>query len=681
MYTYTGIRKWLSILLMPGILFLFIHETAAQNVGIGTMTPAAKLHIVGSVDTTQLILDANSTQSNTNPLIKLRKSDGSELMWIHSDSPFNTFIGLNTGRVNNQASGGIHNTFIGSNAGYANTTGGQNTALGFNALRLNTDRGNLVAIGDSALFNNGVGVSQPWHAQSNTAIGSKSMYTNTTGYANTAIGLYALYSNMEGYENTAIGAYSLFSNTYASSNTAIGANAMYSNTTGGANTALGIYSLYSNTTGNLNVALGFHNLSSNTTANQNIALGAFALDAQSFTNGGTDWTSDNVAIGVEALYLNQPTSINNGIQNTAIGNQSLHDNTIGFQNVATGYNALTANTSGSENTAIGTKALLSQSYSPGFAWATDNVAIGFEALKSNQPVSTTTGVSNTAVGTFALTANTSGFDNTGSGTAALYSNTTGAANTATGRQSLFYTTTGSFNTASGFKALRNNVIGEYNTANGAFALHESNGTGNTGIGYYALYVNSTGTYNTALGYNANPSIGTLTNATVIGDFATVNASNKVRIGNSSVTVIEGQVAYSWPSDGRFKENIQEDVSGLDFIMKLKPVSYNFNRLKYAQFIHQFLTPDSEKELADASQGRSVGFIAQDVEKIIQQTGFTSFDAVHAPSNETDNYSMGYAEFVVPLVKAMQEQQKMIDELSKANQDLVHRIEVLESREQ
>jgi len=82
-----------------------------------------------------------------------------------------------------------------------------------------------------------------------------------------------------------------------------------------------------------------------------------------------------------------------------------------------------------------------------------------------------------------------------------------------------------------------------------------------------------------------------------------------------------------------------------------------------------MTPEHELLLEKQSQSRSVGFIAQDVERIIQQTGFTSFDAVHAPANETDNYSMGYSEFVVPLVKAVQEQQIQIDALQKENETL------------
>ncbi len=530
------------------------------NVGINTNIPLGKFHIVGSDNTSQLIIDANSTQDNAHPFIKLRNNLGQDLMWIHSDNYSNCFIGVEAGKGNSISEGlGTANTFIGSAAGSQNT-------IGIN----------------------------------NTAVGESALYHNTKGPSNTAIGAGALYHN---------------------------------------------------SIGSSNIAIGENSLEGNSTGSESVAIGTDALLLQDFNNNDTVWKSGNVAIGYSSMQYNRPTSKSNGINNTAIGNYSLFYNAIGSKNTAIGYSALHENTEGVANTAE-----------------------GYYALYSN-----TTGVNNTAAGIEALTANTTGLENTATGSSALYSNISGSENSATGRQALFYNSTGNYNTANGFKALRSNTTGEYNTANGAFALHDSGGTGNTGIGYYALYLNNTGTYNTALGYNANPSVGTLTNATAIGDFATVNASNKVRIGSASVTVIEGQVAYSWPSDGRFKENIKDDVSGLDFIMKLKPVSFNFNRLKYAQFIHQFLTPDREEELVHDSQSRSVGFIAQDVEKTIQQTGFSSFDAVHPPTNETDNYSLGYAEFVVPLVKAVQEQQTIIENQQHQIDVLIKRIEVLEKK--
>ncbi len=54
-------------------------------------------------------------------------------------------------------------------------------------------------------------------------------------------------------------------------------------------------------------------------------------------------------------------------------------------------------------------------------------------------------------------------------------------------------------------------------------------------------------------------------------------------------------------------------------------------------------------------------MAQDVEKILQEFN-TGFSAVTKPENETDRYAIRYAEFVMPLINAIKEQQKQIDEL-------------------
>jgi hypothetical protein len=55
-----------------------------------------------------------------------------------------------------------------------------------------------------------------------------------------------------------------------------------------------------------------------------------------------------------------------------------------------------------------------------------------------------------------------------------------------------------------------------------------------------------------------------------------------------------------------------------------------------------------------------GFIAQEVEKTARELGY-DFSGVDKPQNEHSLYGLRYAEFVVPLVKAVQEQQKIIEE--------------------
>ena len=68
---------------------------------------------------------------------------------------------------------------------------------------------------------------------------------------------------------------------------------------------------------------------------------------------------------------------------------------------------------------------------------------------------------------------------------------------------------------------------------------------------------------------------------------------------------------------------------------------------------------SDADYLESSSIVRTGFIAQEVEAAAKKVGF-DFDGVSTPENETDLYGIRYAEFVVPLVKAMQEQQEIIE---------------------
>lgn len=129
------------------------------NVGVGTSSPSYKFHIKGTSDASQLVITANSIQSNTQPLLKFIKSDGTDLLSLHSDNINNVFLGLNAGKSNlgssyniflgstaemNNISGAV-NTFVGHYAGGSNTTGGSNTFLGKAAGASNLGSGNVFA--------------------------------------------------------------------------------------------------------------------------------------------------------------------------------------------------------------------------------------------------------------------------------------------------------------------------------------------------------------------------------------------------------------------------------------------------------------------------------------------------------------------------------------------------------
>jgi trimeric autotransporter adhesin len=479
----------------------------------------------------------------------------------------------------------------------------------------------------------------------NVFLGLGAGQSNTIGQSNTAVGEHALNANTEGKFNSAYGYYALAANTIGSDNTANGYRTLYSNTTGSNNTANGHSALYSNTTGGNNTANGRSALYSNTTGN------------------------NNTGNGPVTLYSNTT-----GSSNTANGYYALASNTIGNNNTAMGVDALNGNSTASQNTGIGNGALFTQSFSNGgTAWVSGNTAVGYASLYANQPTSTLEGINNTAVGNLALTANTTGWDNTGIGVTALYTNTGGYENTATGRQSLFYNTIGKDNTASGYKALRNNSTGEQNSANGVYALYSNtDGVYNTSSGSYALFGNTTGYGNTALGSFADVSTVDLHNATAIGYSAITEASNKVQVGNIDVTSIGGQVGWTSFSDGRYKKNIKEDVKGLSFINSLRPITYTVDINGLNAYYDKGSKYDSAYTKAKASRQSSAneaakivhnGFIAQDVEKAAQLIGY-NFSGVDKPQTKDGLYGLRYSDFVVPLVKAVQEQQSIIETLQK-----------------
>jgi hypothetical protein len=72
--------------------------------------------------------------------------------------------------------------------------------------------------------------------------------------------------------------------------------------------------------------------------------------------------------------------------------------------------------------------------------------------------------------------------------------------------------------------------------------------------------NTIGDNNTAIGFTADVGAAGLTNATAIGAGAIVDASDKIRLGDANVTVIEGQVLPTAVSD-KTKKGVFSLASG------------------------------------------------------------------------------------------------------------------------
>lgn len=400
----------------------------------------------------------------------------------------------------------------------------------------------------------------------------------------------------------------------------------------------------------------------NTTGRNNVALGNKALMNNSLGNS-------NSAIGTSVMYQNY-----SGNYNVGIGHNSMYKNHHGSSNIAIGTGALYSNTGISDLIAIGDSALYNNT-------THFNLAIGTKALQNN-----TIGQNNTAIGHLALNKNIAGTGNLAFGHEALSSNSSGSNNLAIGNKALWNNTTGSSNFAIGMQSLNLNTTGTTNTSVGRNSMYENtSGCYNTSLGFNAMYSNETGNHNVAIGYYAGPT-GTnpdLSNTIAIGSNTKVSSSNTVRIGNSSITSIGGYAPWTTLSDGRFKTNVKTNVPGIEFIMKLRPVTYNWDLHKLDEVTG---TPDSlylQNPSLDEARSKKetltqTGFIAQEVEEAAKACNY-EFSGVIKPENKKSQYTLSYAEFVVPLVKAVQEQQEIINQQQETIQKLINDLNLLKQK--
>jgi hypothetical protein len=361
-------------------------------------------------------------------------------------------------------------------------------------------------------------------------------------------------------------------------------------------------------------------------------------------SNGTTWISDTNSGGVSSLDQLSDAKIQGG---SALGS---YDFTGG---VLIGHDSLTSLYQGKATTAIGIGVVKNLNN----GWF--NTAVGYHSMKLIFQ-----GSGNTAVGSQSLYSVYSGSYNTAMGLLALNKNT-GSQNTALGSQSMQFNTTGTLNVAIGNQALQENISGQRNTAIGVASLVKSTGDHNTAAGYYSLYQNTSGTQNsgfgtealgslttgnqnTAIGYQAGLSLVSGSNNIIIGYRAEPSlstTSNQITLGNSSITSLRAQVtSITSLSDRRDKTDIIPIAEGLDFIKQLKPVTFTWD------------TRDKAKVGI-----KSAGFIAQDL-LTLQKASAIGDNLDLVSENNPEKLEARYANLLPVIVKAMQEQQAIVEQL-------------------
>ena len=256
--------------------------------------------------------------------------------------------------------------------------------------------------------------------------------------------------------------------------------------------------------------------------------------------------------------------------------------------------------------------------------------------------------------------------NVGVGINALYSTDNDVIeNTAVGYSAMTHLSDGIGNTAVGFEALKGGdfgpLIGNYNTAIGSGALrNNTDGHGNVAIGFEA---GRTSSGNDKL-YVHNSNAGT--SSLIYGDF--FNAELDI---NGELTVLQGiygtlhgdSYGTNYPSsDRRFKKDIAPINNPIEYIQKLRGVTYNWRKNEFPS--------------ENFNNKKQIGLIAQEVEEIYPELVHTRKDGYKG---------VEYSKFTAILIEAVKEQQQMIEELQKQNSeartqnsDLKKRLSNLES---
>ena len=120
----------------------------------------------------------------------------------------------------------------------------------------------------------------------------------------------------------------------------------------------------------------------------------------------------------------------------------------------------------------------------------------------------------------------------------------------------------------------------------------------------------------------------------IGLFET-SPSYKLHVNGS----VAGTSAYNNLSDARLKKDVSGYENGLDKVMQLRPVTFNWKQAEFPKM--------------NLDNKNHVGFIAQEVEEVVPQVVTTADD-------EMNTKSIAYSDLIPVLTKAIQEQQKIIE---------------------
>ena len=621
----------LEVIIIVLLILLTGVSALAQNVGInatGAAPDGSALLDVAS--TTKGVLVPRMTQTQRNAIttpatgLLIFQTDNTPGFYYYNGTAWVPLSGGGTGWLT------TGNTGMVSGTNFLGTLDSQHLDIRtYGGLRARfTTKGQIETLntGQSVFVGEGAGASDNLSNNRNVFMGYLAGNSNSSGYANVYVGKEAGKSGTSANSCIAIGAEALENNSFGNANIALGWGTMKDNGSGGSNVAIGNFVLGNNTTGSDNVAIGPGMMYSSTTASRNVSIGTSALQTVTKAN-------ENVGVGYFAL---QGDSV--GGFNTALGARALQL-TTGYGNIGVGHEAGRNLTTGNRNIVIGEDV-----YAP-VATASNQLNIGNIIYGTGVD-----GVFNTVSGGrigIAVTTPAEKLDVNGAIRVGVAAGTNAGTIQWTGADFQGYNGSAWVSlTGAGDTDWTKSGTRVYNT------------TDSVGIG----------TTTPAVPFDVRGDVSILpSSSTVAFDFFNTifteptmapATTNYGYVGTASQIVYRGHFGgltyygggLTNGSDRRLKENIQPMTSTIDKIQALKPVTYDYK----ADFFSDPSMSDEKLAQVEADRKDQLGLIAQELE--------TVFPELVKPIDGTDYKGVNYVGLVPVLIKGMQEQQAMIEQL-------------------
>ena len=450
---------------------------------------------------------------------------------------------------------------------------------------------------------------------------------------------------------------------------ALGNQAGYQNQANNA-IAIGNYAGYQNQTANSII------LNASGSVVNAVAPGFYVAPIASYTSSSSQ-SFALLGYGTDSQITQGIGSVSTVLSNIFLGQNAGQSNTTGYANIYIGQNVGVLNTTGFQNIGIG--------QSTGYSITT---AYNTTIVGTNSGQQLTTGFNNCFFGTGAGLFTTTGNSNTFLGILTGGNNTTGSSNVCIGASSGQGLTTGLYNTIVGNSACQiGTLTGQYNATLGfQSAFNLSSGIGNVGLGWGSLPVVTTGNYNIGLGVNAGGIVASGTFNMYLGTNAIASSptvSNEIVISscqyngqgkggntfflnvrdnnNNAGVAYQANNSSAWAttSDRRIKRNITDVSNGLNIILALHPVEFDY----IITNIHD------------------TGFIAQEYQNILpKQITHHSATGIEIDLVGEGNKVMGIQQNLVPyIVKAIQEQHTKIVALKQQIRDMTSQQDIFVSQ--